>query len=123
MDNKYIAKFEKRHYNYDDENISYCPQKATNTYYQICQYADKNTGKYSTRKILFDENGVIIKKYEKEYDKTKVNKFMALTSANKYKVIATNDIALVGLPQPEELFGSTSQLINNKYKSYGFADF
>lgn len=89
------------------------PKKQINTYYQICQFKNKFTKKYQTRKIIFNELGNILKIYEKEYDNDKINNFIKHHRQNKYKIYPYYEIKDVQLPNTTDIICCQSDLLNN----------
>ena len=89
------------------------PKKQINTYYQICQFKNKFTKKYQTRKIIFNELGNILKIYEKEYDNDKINNFIKHHRQNKYKIYPYYEIKDIQLPNTTDIICCQSDLLNN----------
>lgn len=88
-------------------------KKQINTYYQICQFKNKFTKKYETRKIVFDELGKILKIYEKEYNYEELSIFMKHHRENKYKIYSVYSIQDVELPTTTDIICCQSELLNN----------
>src|SRR3989339_1404526 len=77
---------------YTKKKLLYEPDKRLDTYYQICQFKNPYTKKHMVRKIVFNENGNIIKNYEREYDSSSLKKFIKTQKTNKYKLYSKKDI-------------------------------
>ncbi len=99
------------------------PKKQINTYYQICQFKNKFTKKYETRKIIFDESGEILKIFEREYNHDELDKFIKHHRQNKFKMYPTNDISLIELPTTTDIICCQSELLNNDNSDYDYAKF
>jgi hypothetical protein len=97
------------------DNLAYQPNKFQDSFYQICQFKEKEPiNLYMTRKVIFDEKYTILKIFEKKYDSRTLNKFLKNTNINKYKIYPTNDISYIELPNGSDLMNSRSDLSNNK---------
>jgi hypothetical protein len=105
----------------DDDEMIYKPIKRIDTYYQLCQYKNPFTREYGTRKIIFNEQGAILKIYEKEYSKKKVEEFVKHHKINKYKIYPVCDIKTVDLPSGNDMTETISSLLNNNCTEYGYA--
>jgi hypothetical protein len=99
----------------------YNPDKRIDTYYQLCQFKNPYTGHYGTRKIIFNEKGDILKMYEKEYNKTKLEEFVKHHRQNKFKIYPVSEIQMVSLPNGNDMMETQSELLNNKHTEYGHA--
>jgi hypothetical protein len=97
------------------EQFKYNPQKKNTSFYQICQFKNPQTGKYQIRKIIFNEHGTILKTYEKEYTKEKIDIFGKNNRRNKYSTYAVSDLKLINLPEPSFILEAQSELLNNDY--------
>lgn len=105
---------------YTKTDMIYKPEKRLDTYYQVCQFKNPYTKKYSTRKVVFNEYGEILKMYEKEYESKELKEFMRHHKRNKFKLFPTNDIKLVDLPNSSDMVQVQSELLNNNCKEYGY---
>ncbi len=116
MNNKYVFKTSA-------EDLEYQPKKEVRTFYQVCQMKNPKTGKYTIRKVIFDEAGNIMKVFEKEYSFDRTQKFMQNNRENKYKMFPVYDISLIALPGASCVLEERSELLNNKHTDYDFAKF
>lgn len=98
-----------KHKNIYDEML-YNPEKKTTSFYQVCRFKD-NYEKHVVRKVILNERGDIISYKEKKYSNKKINNFLESCPQNKFKIYNTLDLELVGLPCPEEIFCSQSELL------------
>ena len=105
----------------DDDDMIYNPDKRTDTYYQLCHFKNPFTGYYGTRKIVFNEKGTILKMYEKEYSKKKLEDFVKHHRSNKYKIYPVSDIKTVELPNGNDMMETQSALLNDDFTEYGYA--
>jgi hypothetical protein len=96
-----------------DDEFKYNPPKQLSTFYQICHYKNDYTNKYGVRKIIFNEFGNIIKTYEKEYNREKIESFMSNNGKNKYTIYPVYDLKNVALPGPSFILEAQSELLNN----------
>jgi hypothetical protein len=103
--------FKKNNKNDEDEFV-YKPDARIDTYYQICRYKNELTNKYNTRKIFFNEHGIILKIFENEHSLKSLEKFMKQHSSTKFKIFSTNDIKLVDLPNKADMLYVRSELLN-----------
>jgi hypothetical protein len=103
------------------DNMAYNPDKRTDTYYQLCQFKNPYTGNYGTRKIIFNEKGDVLKIYEKEYSKKRVEEFVKSHRHNKFKVYPVSDIKTVSMPNGNDMMETQSELLNSKHTTYGYA--
>lgn len=94
------------------DDMVYKPAKRIDTFYQICQFPDEFDKKYSTRKIIFNENGDILKIFERNYSGKKLEQFMKQNKTTKYKLYPTHDITIIDLPGAEEMICASSELLN-----------
>lgn len=92
------------------DDMIYKPEKRIESFYQICQFKN-NTDKYSTRKIIFNEQGNILKAFEREYSGKKLEEFIKQNKTNKYKIYPTNDISFIDMPSGEEMICVCSELL------------
>ena len=99
------------------------PATQINTYYQICQFKNKFTKKYDTRKIVFNEKHEILKIFERDYTLDELNKFIKHHRENKYKIYSVDDVTLVELPPITDIICCQSELLNNDNKTYGWQQF
>ena len=102
----------------NNNDMLYNPQKRIDTYYQLCQYKNPYTGFYGTRKIIFNEMGLIKKIFEREYNSKKINTFITHHKSNKFKLYPVNDIKYVDIPNGNDMTEAQSELLNNSYKEY-----
>jgi hypothetical protein len=100
------------------DEMAYNPEKHLSTFYQFCQFKNPFTGKYWSRKIIFDERGTVIKTYEKEYNKKKIEEYAKTHRQNKFKMYPTSDIKYVDFPNGNDMTEVESDLLNNTYKEY-----
>ena len=98
----------------------YNPDKFIDTYYQICKFKNQYTGKYGTRKIIFNEIGDILKISEREYPKKKLEKFIDNNNQNKYKVYSTYNLTEIQYPSTNDIIQVQSNLLNSKHNEYGY---
>lgn len=105
------------------DEFDYNPPKELKSFYQICRFKNPFTNKYATRKIIFNELGEIVKKYEKEYSKQRIEMFAKTQRQNKYCMYPASDINLIDLPSPSFILEAKSELLNNDYEEYGYAKF
>jgi hypothetical protein len=97
------------------DNLAYKPSQFQDSFYQICQFKEKDGSKlYMTRKVIFNEKYEILKMFEKKYDIRTLNKFLKNNNINKYKIYPTNDISYIELPNISDLMNKRSDLSNNK---------
>lgn len=101
------------------DDLEYNPQKHQTSYYQFCQFKNPSTNMYQTRKIIFDEMGIINKTYEKEYTKKQIEQFAKTHRDNKYKMYPVANIKYVALPNGHDMNDAQSELLNNTYTEYG----
>lgn len=101
-----------------DEEMTYKPEQKIDTFYQICQFKNQFTKKHGTRKVVFDEQGNILKTFEREYSYQKLEEFMRRNRSTKYKIYPTHDISIVDLPGGEEMICVHSELLNNDIREY-----
>lgn len=104
-------------------DFEYCPKKELLSFYQICQFKNPYSGRYETRKVIFNEHGEIIKSFEKEYSADRIKQFTKNHRENKYCMYPVSDIKLVALPDPGNILEAKSELLNNDNKTYGWASF
>jgi hypothetical protein len=98
--------------------LAFNPNNKHYTFYQICQFKHPFTGKYDTRKIIFDSTGDIKKVYERQYKSTEVEKFLKSNSQNKYSMYPVKEISTIGYPNIAEMMAVCSDLINNSCQNY-----
>ncbi len=103
----------------ENDEMLYNPEKRKDTFYQFCQFKNQYSGSYGSRKIIFNENGIILKTYEREYSAQKIEQFIKHHKFNKYKMYPVNDIKYVELPNGNDMTESISELLNNGHKTYG----
>ena len=102
----------------NDDEMVYNPEKSIHTFYQFCQFKNPFTGYYCTRKIFFDERGVVLKTCEKEYSKKKIEEYAKTHKQNKFKMYPTSDIKYVDFPNGNDMTETQSELLNNTCKEY-----
>ena len=100
----------------------YNPKKKIQTFYQICKFPNKYN-KINVRKINIDEFGNFNNIKEKEYNIEKIQNFIKQKKVNKYKTYPTNNLSLVGLPNPNEIYSSMSELLNNNDNYTGYSNY
>ncbi len=100
-------------------DMVYNPDHRIDTYYQICQFKNEFTGHFGVRKIVFNEQGTILKMFENEYSGKKIENFMKHHRQTKFKLYPTNDISHVELPNGNDMTEVQSELLNNNCKTYG----
>lgn len=93
-------------------DFEFNPKKQLFSFYQICQFKNEQTNKYEVRKVIFNEYGEIIKAYEKGYPKFRLDKFIEQNKPNKFKMYPVATIKLISLPDPSNIFGASSELLN-----------
>lgn len=103
--------------------LCYNPESKLYTFYQICQFKNPFTGKYDTRKIVFNEQGEIKKTYERQYKASEVEKFMKHKIQNKYRMYPVKEISCVGYPNIADMLEVCSSLINNSCTMYEYQQF
>lgn len=103
--------------------FEYCPKKELMSFYQICQFKNPYSGRYDTRKIIFNEHGEIVKTFEKEYSQEKITKFTKSHRENKYCMYPVTSIKLIDLPDPANILEAKSELLNNNNTDYGWAKY
>jgi len=103
--------------------FTYCPQKELLSFYQICQFKNPYSGRYETRKVIFNQNGEIVKTFEKEYSEDRIKKFTKMHRENKFCMYPVYDIKLVALPDPGNILEAKSELLNNDHLDYDWAKF
>lgn len=108
---------------HDEDEYVYLPKPMTMTYYQFCMFKNPYTKKYPTRKIVFNENGKILKVFEKEYSKDQIEIYIKHHRPNKYKMFPTGHLETIELPNSSDMSICQSQLINNDCKDYDYAPF
>jgi hypothetical protein len=109
-----------KNYNFNkSSDMEYNPEKYNKSFYQICQIKNEHTNKHGLRKIIFNEQLEVLKIYEKEYPKHRINKFIEMNKNNKFKIYPVSDISLVGIPKQNDMFESQSELLNNSCTVYG----
>lgn len=101
-----------------DEEMIYKPEQKIDTFYQICQFKNDFTKKFATRKIVFDEQGTVLKTFERDYSQQKVEDFMKKNRTTKYKLYPTYDISVIDLPDGEDMICVNSELLNNGITEY-----
>lgn len=106
-----------------DDELTYKPLKFTDTYYQFCQFKHPYSELYGSRKVIFNEQGKILKVFEKEYKSGEIKKFIKCHPINKYKMFPIYDIKLAELPNSCDLLGACSKLINNNVKVSNYLEF
>ena len=94
------------------DDFEYNPKELIGTFYQFCQYKNPFTGKYSTRKIIFNEKYEIIKIFEKENSLKKINEYVKTHKLNKFKIYPTNSVDNIELPNGNDMMECFSELIN-----------
>jgi hypothetical protein len=95
------------------EDLIYNPERSQNTFYQICQFKNKSSNLYQTRKIIFDEKHNIIKIYEKSYGAKILEKFIKQhENLNKLKMYPVEDISTLDLPNSNDFMMVCSNLAN-----------
>lgn len=90
----------------------YTPEPIQDSFYQFCQFKNPHTNLFGSRKIIFNENGEILKKFEKEYNLKTINKFIQITKPNKYKIYPVYHISSVDYPNTSDMLQVYSSLIN-----------
>lgn len=118
FNNNTSYKFKKQ-----DPDMCYNPEHKLTSFYQICGFKNPRTNKYPLRKLIFNEHGEIVKKYEKEYKEEILDKFMEKSRTNKYKIYPTYDLSLISEPKIDEILNSQSELLNNDYREYDYKNF
>jgi hypothetical protein len=99
----------------NEDDMVYKPDKATFSYYQICSMKNPISNKYAVRKVIFNELGTILEVMENEYKKKPLDKFIngaRRSQQHKFKIYATHDIKLIGLPDGGTILGAQSELLN-----------
>jgi hypothetical protein len=110
MNSTHKYKFYKK-----QDEFKYNPSKEIYSFYQICSFKHPYTNKYGVRKVIFNEFGNIVKTYEKEYHKDKIEAFIKNNKKNKYTMYSVYDIKTVALPGPSYILEAKSDLLNNNY--------
>lgn len=100
--------------------LCYTPDAKLYTFYQICQFKNPFTGKYDTRKIIFNEQCEIKKTYERQYKSHELEKFLKNCPQNKYKMYPVKEITCVSLPNSSNMLEVHSSLINNECQTYDY---
>ena len=73
------------------------------------------------KKIIINEYGILSNILEKiMIPKKKKNLNYTNQKLNKFKIYPTNDLSLVSLPNPNEIFSSISPLLNQDNQFSGF---
>lgn len=96
----------------DKSDMLYNPDKQYDTFYQICRFKNKYSGKHETRKIVFDEMNNVKKIYVKEYSTNIIKKFIKTCPTNKFKLYPVYDINTVNRPCIDDMIESRSDLLN-----------
>jgi len=94
-----------------ETEYKYNPKSQQHSFYQICHYKNPLSHKYGTRKILFNEQGTIIKTFEKEYSKDKITNFLETHRNNKYTIYPVSDISTIALPNASNIYAAKSELL------------
>ena len=94
------------------EIFEFNPDKHLYSFYQVCQFRNNYSKKYEVRKVVFDQNGEIIKTFEKGYPKSKLSNFLKIQTPQKYALYPVANLSLIDLPNPNNLFGASSELLN-----------
>jgi hypothetical protein len=106
-----------------ENQLTFNPEPQIYKFYQICGFKNPWTNKYSVRKCLINENGVILESSVKKYSTDKYNALIKNCKQNEHKVYNTFDIELIDLPNGEDISGTRSELLNNTQSYTGFAPF
>jgi hypothetical protein len=104
-------------------DMSYQPKQQTCSFYQICQFENPLNKKYATRKTIFDQDGNIIKTFDKEYTAKKIDAFLKATRPNKYCTYPVNNLDMIDLPSPSYIMEAKSELLNNDSSYTGYAQY
>lgn len=122
MNNNPLNQMSKLQYKFkqEDPDMLYRPDITEYSFYQICGYKNPHTNKYAVRKIIFNEYHEIIRQYENEHGKSKLEKFIKTNQKNKYKIYPTYDLSLVGMPATDEILNANSELLNGNYNYEGY---
>jgi len=99
----------------DDDDICYRPPPAFFSYYQLCGIRNPNTGKYGVRKVVFNEMDKIVKIFEKEYKRDRLDLFIKKMRENRYRIYPTFDLDIIEIPNGSDLVQARSELLNNDF--------
>ena len=89
--------------------MCYNPKPIEYSFYQICSYPED--GFFNVRKLIYNQNFELIKTYEKEYPKKKIDKFLKITPKQKYQLYPTMKLNLVAHPNPDQIISANSNLL------------
>ena len=96
------------------KDLTYKPDKFTNSFYQICQYKNEKTKLFPVRKVIFNEKYEPIRIFEKEYNAKTLKRFMQKNTNNKYKIYPINDLSFLEQPNNSDFMCRNSDLTKNK---------
>jgi hypothetical protein len=93
-----------------EEDFIYKPDERQFSFYQICFFPVSK--KRKVRKIIYNENGDIMRNTEALLKKDKLDKFLKKCPKYKYTIYPTYDLDVVGFPSSLEILTAKSQILN-----------
>jgi len=103
------------------DDMLYNPKKQLTSFYQICKMScGKNY--HTVRKVVVDEHGYTVSTKERNYKKSRLDKFLKTAPDNKYEIHPTHDITLINPPEPGTILAARSSLLNDNNDYSGFAN-
>lgn len=93
-------------------NLTYNPIQRIETFYQICQFRNPKTKLYDSRKIIFNQDGEIIKTFERKYYRDELERFIKSNKHNKYKIYPVYNISYIEYPNSNDIINVMSNLTN-----------
>lgn len=104
-----------------EKEFQFNPAPALYKFYQICQFKDPKTNKYSVRKFIINEKNEFVNVSTRKYTEAQAIEFFKTHRDNEYRAYATYDLDLVDYPNGGTIQALQSPLLNNNHNYYGFA--
>jgi len=102
----------------EKDSLTYTPVPAIYSFYQLCSFKNDDN-LYGVRRCKFDEKGQIINIDQKLLTYAQCKRITSTQRVNTYKIYPYNDVSLIDYPQPADLIGTWSELLNSDEKYTG----
>lgn len=99
--------------NIQDDEYTYKPEKNTFSLYQICMYPNSLSKKHGVRKLIYDENGTLLKYTENEIKKSVLELFTSKSKSHKYSLYPAFNVSNIEFPSENDILVAKSQILNN----------
>jgi hypothetical protein len=103
----------KFHLRTQEEDFIYKPNERQFSFYQICSFSVNN--RHKVRKIIYNENGDILRHRETMLKKEILAKFLKKCPEHKYTLYCTYDFQTVDFPDPGEIAIIKSHILNEAF--------